>query len=129
MMDVEQAFETYLRRIERKLIDTREALNTRQVELAKLANLADQRTAAAQAEIAAQATTLAARDHELSQIREQMEQQITKARKDRDVMTTKAVQMSDKIANLEQTLEDMQQSRSWRLTRPLRWFSDPKGGR
>jgi hypothetical protein len=128
LMGVEQTFEAYLRRIERKLIDAQDDLKARQDELGKLANLADQRAAAAQAENAAHAAKLGARDQELAQIREQLNQQIEAAQKDRDTMTETAAQLTDRITSLEHTIEEIQQSSSWQLTRPLRWISDPKKG-
>ena len=128
-MEIEQQFDTYVRKIERQLSDARESLSARRAELAKLANLADKRSDASNTAMAALSQEVAARDNEIVKIKTELEQQGTAAKIDRETAATLQAQMSLQITDLEAKVNEMRQSKSWRLTRPLRFiFNRPKRG-
>lgn len=129
MMEIEQQFDTYVRKIERQLSDARESLSARRAELAKLANLADKRSDASNTAMAALSQEVAARDNEIVKIKTELEQQGTAAKIDRETAASLQAQMSLQITDLEAKVNEMRQSKSWRLTRPLRFiFNRPKRG-
>lgn len=127
LLDAEQIFDAQLRKVEERARSLRVTLATRERELADLANLADQRSNAAEAELTARASQLEEQAGALAKLEAELKAGAAALARQKDESALEQQQQAGVIADLEQTLCDMRASRSWRLTRPLRWLARGRG--
>lgn len=108
LLGVEQEFETCLRQTEGRVAQMNAALRRSRDEMARLANLADER-----------AHQDAARCAELDAARQEAESRLAEERAARHL----AERQVEQIARLEMEICSLKSSTSWRVTKPLRWIS------